>query len=127
VLLWLLYPTTPGSSFTQDVSIRVVSSVFGTSGPSSQFIDASILICRMRFSIQARLPCNMILQVLNQELNSQTVCFHECNFHSESRVNHYDVQISDPFKTILNSFNDELKVCLRFSFTSENGIMQCKT
>lgn len=31
VTLWLLYPTTPGSVFKQDVSTHVVSSFFGTS------------------------------------------------------------------------------------------------
>lgn len=32
MVLWLVYPTTPGSSFKQDVSTHVVSSFFGTSG-----------------------------------------------------------------------------------------------
>lgn len=37
VVLWLLYPTTTGSRFKQDVYIHVVSSFFGTSGMSFQF------------------------------------------------------------------------------------------
>lgn len=54
VTLWLLYPTSPGSVFKQDVSTHVVSSFFGTSGTSPW-----ILV----FSIQASrsIPCNIPL------------------------------------------------------------------